>query len=403
MAKAKKPNIWVDDVEEAPRSGLPDARKMRRRMTITRIWVWASVILLPLALLGLVSASGSASSARASADAAALQVRDSSPGQASARATVSSWLSSKPAPLPGGRILMWEGATASEPFAPSDDANSTVTIERNRFILIDRNGIQYRTEVEVAVDSRGGVVVISEPSLIPIDGPINDGWSSGFVWPGLSALAPSEEVVAAVNRWADAFISDDPADLRLAVGDPDGDHSYLPLSGIDQVIVETGQAAALDDNGSAMVVRIRVGILWSLPEGQVHKDEDGNDLNLEELQIDDLATITMDVLVERADTASPVVVAWGGAGSGPSLERYGNAVSGERAEASSWQDINGFPAPDEDSAGDDEDAPVDDETEAPASKETTTTKPAPTTTKPAPTTTEPAPTTTKAPTPKSGD
>ena len=35
-----------------------------------------------------------------------------------------------------------------------------------------------------------------------------------------------------------------------------------------------------------------------------------------------------DVLVSGADTASPRVVAWGGAGTGPSLTKYGNAIVG---------------------------------------------------------------------------
>ena len=39
--------------------------------------------------------------------------------------------------------------------------------------------------------------------------------------------------------------------------------------------------------------------------------------------------IQMDVLIERADTASPVITAWGSAGEGPRLERYENAVSGQ--------------------------------------------------------------------------
>jgi hypothetical protein len=34
----------------------------------------------------------------------------------------------------------------------------------------------------------------------------------------------------------------------------------------------------------------------------------------------------MDVLVERASTAAPVVVAWGPSGSGPMLRPYQNAV-----------------------------------------------------------------------------
>jgi hypothetical protein len=35
---------------------------------------------------------------------------------------------------------------------------------------------------------------------------------------------------------------------------------------------------------------------------------------------------TMDLLLERADTAAPVVVAWGPPGSGPGLVPYQNAV-----------------------------------------------------------------------------
>ena len=38
---------------------------------------------------------------------------------------------------------------------------------------------------------------------------------------------------------------------------------------------------------------------------------------------------TYDLLVTGADTAAPRVVAWGGAGTGPTLSAYDNAVAGQ--------------------------------------------------------------------------
>ena len=41
-----------------------------------------------------------------------------------------------------------------------------------------------------------------------------------------------------------------------------------------------------------------------------------------------LPTFEMDLLADRANTASPVIVAWGGAGTGPILTKYQNGEEG---------------------------------------------------------------------------
>lgn len=394
----KKPNaststsgLWDDELEELPRAGTKDAKWVGRRSRIFRWWLWASILLFPIGMIAAVGAQTAARNARDTADELSAVRTEQAASKAVATAAVEDWLSSTPPPVPGGKILTWEGATVSE--VPVDEQASNaeevsgVTIELNSFVVADRSGAQYRVEVPVAVDERGGSVVTAVPSLIPLSGPIADDWSTLDVWPGLSETRLGEDALAVLDSWVAAYTSGDPRALRLAVGDDNGDHQYQPLTGVHYSDIEPVAAATVsEDDPSILVVRVRVGVVWEREDGK-YTDSDGEPLDLDgdtPVGISNVANFELDLLVERADTASPVVVAWGGPGSGPLLERYANAVSGERAEPDAY--LPGRSAPDDDTVegdgnGDDDKKPSDDED---GKKSTTTTapkKPSPTTTK----------------------
>ena len=128
-----------------------------------------------------------------------------------------------------------------------------------------------------------------------------------------------------INAWAAAYTSGDPGSLLQVTGDPDTSHSYMPLTGVKFTSVDASQAAEVwgdakpkagADAPPAMVVRVDVDLYW-LERGETAAPADLSD--------EQVSPASFDVLVERTDTASPVVVAWGAAGSGelltPSPER----------------------------------------------------------------------------------
>lgn len=363
------------DLEEAPRAGV-EPKKLARRSKTMRILVWASVVLAPIALLGWITALGASSSGGDGAAAA------SSPGRAAATESVRTWLAADQSPLTGGEIISWDGATIRST-TTDDTSGVTVTIESDRFTVGVRASAAttsttaagsttttkpakpkgsgsksttttapksttttaapaddttttvfdpagsvgtvwadtYSVEVLVAVDSRGGVEVISAPSMIPTTPPVDDGWApTDPSWPGLASANASDAVDAVVQRWAEVYVLGSAEDLALATGDPDEEHSYLPLDLADRPDTVTAVAEAAADAGEGrQVVRVSLTFAWD--------GKDGED-PIEAPRVD------MDLLVERADTASPVVVAWGPAGSGGDLEPYANGIVGERAGAS---------------------------------------------------------------------
>lgn len=362
------------DLEEAPRAGV-EPKKLARRSKTMRILVWTSVLLAPIALLGWITALGAGSSGSDAASGA------SSPGRAAATEAVRTWLSAEQSPLTGGEIISWDGATIRST-TTDDTSGVTVTVESDRFTVGVRAAAPtttttpktttttkpakpkgsgsktttttapksttttaaassddttttvfdpssavgtlwtdtYSVEVLVAVDSRGGVEVVSAPSMIPTTPPVDDGWApTDPAWTGLPSANASDAVDAVVQRWADVYVLGSAEDLALATGDPDEEHSYLPLDLADRPDSVTAAVAAAADAGEdRQVVRVSLVFAWD--------GADGED-PLEAPRVD------MDLLVERASTASPVVVAWGPAGSGGDLEPYANGVIGERAGA----------------------------------------------------------------------
>jgi hypothetical protein len=375
MAKKRSNEIWLD-VEEAPRSGLPDTAKNARRAKTLRIFVWASVVLFPIALLALIGTAGSSS------EVPAATAGQSSKGRIAATGALEAWLDSPQSPLPDGELISWDGAVerTSEVVEPTGDgAGYTVTTESNTFTVgvripeattttttkpakaegssseksttttaattttegdssspaadeTDTPTISagdtpstwsatYQVEVLVALDSRGGAIVVSQPSIIPIPSASADSWApSTPTWTGLTSTQAPENVKTAASRWTDAYVSGDADDLRLATGDPTETNVYTPLVGPLSATTEVTAAASADE-GVTMVVRVSITARWP---GQPDPADDSTD--------SDAVTppFELDLLVEGADTGAPVVVAWGPPGSGADLTAYSNAVTGDR-------------------------------------------------------------------------
>ena len=376
---------WLE-VEEAPRADLPDARKRARKARLWRSFVWVSVVSLPIVLIGMIGMMASAPVGLGSAGA------QSSDGRVVATSVLHAWLSDNPAPIPGAQVISWDGAetvrtrdirptsSRAEPYSITTEANRfTIGVREDPMNPADstsgsgsagtdspvgeageapvaepgdtgeagsgdepvttepgeteeeaeiRRGrdipemwaLTYQATVLVEIDSRGGVKPIAQPSVIPNAAPVTDGWEEVRpTWASLYDLNTPDPVKTAVSRWSVAYISHDPEELRLATGDPIATNRYFPFSGPDS-ITATVLGAGTADSGETAVVRVRLQPHWP---GQPVPDDRRS-------RVPTAPPFDLDVLVMNAATGSPVVVAWGAAGTGADLQPYENAVIGER-------------------------------------------------------------------------
>lgn len=243
---------------------------------------------------------------------------NSSAGKAAAMTAINRWLSRDPSPLPGGRVLGWDGYTSSK--VASTKTSSGGTIEIHRFTLAAERGedvVLYDSTVEVTVLKNGIASVPSSPTLLPrLDG-TDSTTTSTDVWPGWTTATATEAIDSAVSAWAEAFTSGDPDALRLAIGDKSAKRGYIPFSGVNagnvratSVAYKAAPDAPASDKPGTVIARVEFSLLW---QGHGVKDAQA-------------PAASYDVLIVDAASASPRIVAWGGPGSGPSLKPYQNAV-----------------------------------------------------------------------------
>ncbi|MGN7187044.1 hypothetical protein [Microbacterium enclense] len=293
-------------------------------------WVkWCIFLFFPAAIiLGLAAIGNSMSATPDAAPAQSSTDLNSSPGKAAATAAVVGWLAQSPSPLPGGAVQSWDGyTTLAEPELTEAQQRAGLggegTLEVDSFTLAVRgsNGTTalYASTVEVRIVN-GVASVISTPTLLPQLSTSTKGTSAGTTpWPGWSTVTTSSSVSSAVQAWATAFTSGDAAALRLAVGDPNSDHTYLTLSGASVKSASVGQAAAQpDEKGNApakpdtVIARVTLQLVWGASSSTTSAP-----------------SVTYDLLIENASSGSPRVVAWGGPGAGATLKPYQNALSAD--------------------------------------------------------------------------
>lgn len=328
-SKPRKPtnDKWWEQAEEVPRAGLPAAEKLDRRSKRMRRFVWSYIVMAPLMILVLIILM--ANSLGGSDAPPAPKTNQFAATKSDAVVAVRKWLASSPSPLPGGVLVGWDSATSKKVTGDPEDTSDDYTVEVHHLTVASPTGTLYGTTVSLAVSDVVGAAVVGEPSLVPRP-PSDQSFRGESTWPGLDDTQAPEPVEAAVSTWAQAYSSGDPKALGLAIQDTSEAHSYMPLVGARLTEGSVEKAAGLwpkdmtaaqrEEAGDPdrMIVRAVFAIRWS-----------GVKVDAE----DDLPTVTYDLLVEKADTAAPVVVAWGGPGTGPSLKRYGNAVEGREISA----------------------------------------------------------------------
>lgn len=316
MARTKKSGATSVDVWDLTREQEVVVPKDRPTVSqrVKKLVLWTILLMFPLqTLVTFASMQATQKAQQASPEAGAAKV--SSPGRFVATRAIEQWLAATPAPIPGGRIVSWDGATTRQ--APLD-ANGNPTADwlssTENFTIADASGNQFTTAVQVALDPRGGAKTISGPSLLPVATAASDEWVSNTdPWPGLDSSVASDPVNAAIGSWAAAFTGGDADALRLAVGDPNPTHGYVPLSGMQLDGATIDRAAKLADPS-----RLLVRAVLTFADRQADPTSSIKP---------EVSTVIYDVLLARADTAAPAVVAWGPPGSGPSLVPFMNAVT----------------------------------------------------------------------------
>lgn len=315
MSRSKSTTTW-DDATDVPRAGMPNSIALEKQRKRWRRGFFIVPILIS-AMVAYVVTTGSAQD-----ETTAQQMQASTPGRAAAQQAVVDWLAQSPSPLPGATVLSWDGArdmsVEADPAAGQAALGYSLELH-SMTLVIAATGEMFNAGVQVAVSDLLGVQVLSAPSFTPKapDAASSD-WPTVQQWPTLTTVTVPESVKEAVTAWGKAYTSADPKVLRLSVGDPNPEHGYMPLLGVSGFAAQatTGGAAGVVTDGKTpaqIVVRVKLSLEWTGVEYGQSK----------------AAPVTeLDLLVDRADTAAPVVVAWGAPGDGADLVPYANAVLG---------------------------------------------------------------------------
>lgn len=294
----------------APAQVLHESRSGRRRFL-----VWTFIIVGSLSIATGLNATLNAEPEKPPVATKSTEV-NASPGKSAAQAKVAEWLAQDPSPLPGGYIISWDGfETIKGGKAKNETDNPANAAELHTFTLATNRGekaVFYDATVLVQVSKTLGAIAATEPTLLPRVPASTQGWSSQ-VWPGYETAQVPDAVNQTAAQWAKAFTESADA-LRLYVGDEDAAHSYMPLQGarvLSTVIPSAGYIKVEgEEKPKVIIARVELTLAWSAAA-----DAKGS-------------KVMYDVRIEQAHTASPKIVAWGPSGTGPSLEKYGNAVTG---------------------------------------------------------------------------
>jgi hypothetical protein len=157
--------------------------------------------------------------------------------------------------------------------------------------------------------------VLEGPSLHILGGGVPgqpDGISAPSPWPTLRNVVSSPTVstafTQALDGWAQAFTTGTPSQIALAVGDANALDHYQPLSGVSQM-----QSVTVD---------------YTYQAPKATQDLTEVTMTLKMRGVTQPVQLTYDLLVERALSSAPTIVAWGPPGSGPTLVPYQNAHKG---------------------------------------------------------------------------
>lgn len=319
---------WLEEAEELPRADLELVGNTARRVKLGRIVIYGNLVMVPL-----FAAAGFMALPKLIEKPEPVKVADNlvtSPTKPTAMLAVENWLAQTPSPLPGGRLVSWDGVEIQATPSLTTDPQTNQTLENqglelHTMTVASGTGAIFTTQVQVGYSPFRGAQLIGKPTLIPRAPDDKSNWPNLVAWPNLAKVTKTEEIDQAVSAWVNAFTSGNPNTLRLAIGDTGANRSYVPLTQASpsdiQVTDVAAQKSDVKTNDStqkrpaSVVARVSFAVKW---QGQAVSSSDT------------LSRLSYDVLIEKADTAAPVVVAWGGAGSGEELKPYSNALDGRK-------------------------------------------------------------------------
>lgn len=307
------------EIEENLRPEVDDPTKIERRKNMFKWALIVSPFIAGAAILGMVYQQSTITTLMEQLDVAPLGSEMDSPGKSTAMESVRVWLALPAAPIPGARLVSWDGAETQSRYEMIIDKDSgkeieTLGRELHRFTVAGKGGHLYKVTTQTTFAPLRGANVIGIPTVTPL---APDNVASLVLtssWPDLVDSTAPEGATTAVQAWAEAFTSGEPERLLQAVGDPDSTHGYLPLTGVKKATA-TIEASANDEEMEklgTLVARVDLAMEWA---GEKYDNDQG-------------PIISYDVLIAKADTASPVVVSWGPVGTGHELKPFDNAYPG---------------------------------------------------------------------------
>lgn len=321
-SKAKAPASYTDDwnVVDDLRVEVEDPSKVHRRGKMIRRAILTAPILAVLSLGISASMNSTIADINTSIEEMTREVQIDSPGKAQALLAMNAWLSSENKPLPSGYVLSWDKREVLADYEikideETQEQKEILGREVHHFTLANGSGLLYSSTVTTTWAPIRGAVALGDPTLMPLPPTANE-TVRGATWMNLAAGTASEHAKTAVESWAAAYTSGDPAKLRQVVGDPVATNSYMPMIKIASATAVVGEAGISPELEAEdrMIVRATLAVKWA---GQKYEGSDSS-----------VPTLEYDLLLEKVSTASPVVVAWTSAGLGEQLKPYSNAVSG---------------------------------------------------------------------------
>lgn len=325
------------------------ARNMRRMLMGTLVTVTVLVVLLALSWMTVLLRPPQAASVSSASV-------NQSPGKVVAEQTVSDWLLHDPSPIPGGMVASWDGVETTP--SPAQEAGVDVSAEDGggnlpnyaselHYFTVLAEDDAYTVTVLVETNPDLGARVRSQPSVIRVapSAVTGEAWGTEVTWHGWSPGNVPTPVVDSATSWAFAYTSGDPVQLRMTVGDPDSNHAYMPLGKADQSTVKLDvlegahrKPEQADGAVDSSTMLLRVELRADLSGEKLGENED----------VSKQAAMAFDLLVTGADTASPRVVSWGPAGTGPTLSEYSVAIAGRDIKLDdSEKEPEGTPEPDQ--------------------------------------------------------
>lgn len=338
---------WLDDVEEVPRTDLPDGQRLARRAKWTKWYLIACAVLAPILMLMVLVAVAKPAPEFPKQKPAEAMTRE----RAEAMVTVQNWLASPESPLSNARVLGWE-STTDLPGPPKPENANAAQVEEDpvslmavRFLVAQTPvetsegqivGVDsayastlYLVEVLVAETESGAVTTVGKPSLLPTPPSIKNAVTGADRWPSLEDAAnPTDQAQTAITAWAAAMTSGSPQDLRSVVNDGDGSRAYVPLTGMTLLNTQVGDGAVLKTTGGEEPEAKEIVVAVTLTMTDNPACEDCRK-----------AVAEYDVLITDANTVTPRVVAWGAPGTGPVLVPYMNAVPTNEVLNGALQDL----------------------------------------------------------------